>query len=83
MLGMNMKKGSGCPFKNFKNMMPKNMPEMAKNFMAMMKEKCHPKKTNEPKSVDHMTFDEQLAHAMKLSMEDAKPKKTEEAPKKV
>jgi hypothetical protein len=65
-------------------MMPEGMPEMAKNFMAMMgKPNMCQKKTDQPKTVDQMTYDEQLAHAMKLSMEDTKPvvSKKSEAPK--
>merc|ERR1712151_521303 len=69
------KKGSGCPFKNFKKMMGNPHQNQSK-------------KTDQPKTVDQMTYDEQLAHAMKLSMADTvksdskKEAKSPKVPKK-
>merc|ERR1712125_206619 len=75
-----MGKGSGCPFKNFKK---GNMPEMAKKWMAMMNPHTQQKKSDEPKSVDQMTEEEQLAHAIKLSMEKiSKPESKKEKKEK-
>jgi len=76
-----MGKGSGrCPFKNFEK---SNMPECAKKWLRMMNPHTQQKKSDEPKSVDQMTEEEQLAHAIKLSMEKiSKPESKKEKKEK-